>query len=1335
MNPLIAIGALIVGALGSFMAIPSLNLGNGTGTLNQLSLWTSSAGQVRLASTTAALRIPSLTSCNTIDTDGNGVFSCGTDATGGGGGGTGTISTSSPLVAPGILYATSPSTAASAATTTLTATSPLALSQPIFVIGPFASALSIDTSGTWTGNAGTASALTPGRNINGTLFDGTTNITITAASSTLLSNHNTWSGHNIFSSAFLTRASTTHATSTNQDITSLLTFGGVTGNSWDDFCTTITGGAGLCDGNDATGSGAWPFSIGTYAGQTTSASTTLLHLTGSPLSLAASTSVLTYASSTAFTTGTFFGASLSTCDPTTGKLTWAAGAFGCGTDFNTGGGGAWPFTPSTYGGVANQSTTTPLWLKDTMIIASTTLFTQASTTMLTNTGNIWLTGITNSVLSTNSAGLVVATTTIGTNYISGALGTINSTAFSRGDSITITAASSTLLSNSNTWTGLNQFSNASTTLLSGTTAWFTTFIGALTGNASTATTLQTPRNINGTSFNGSADITITAASSSLLADTNWWSGTNRFTNASTSMLTATSSVWLTSLATPAGTFLAVDNLGKIIATTSPSAGSGVWPFTPSTNFSVAVQATTTPLWFQNGLHASSTSHMSTTTFDGPIIVGTTTTHKNARLFVKDFLYYDLPLNNTFMGEMAGNFGNVTGQSNVAIGRLAGGAITSGNQNNFVGEGSGYQFTDGQFNSGLGSGALGGLRAGSNNNIGIGDNALGGGPYDNMNGNTAVGVDSMFASITLANYNTALGFNAMRNIVNGEYNIVVGQNVSLPNASASRQLNIGNVLFGTGLYNSSPGSALPTADGKIGIGTTTPWAKLAIHANSGEVNSKLFEIASSTPTATSSLFSIDNTGLASTTKFVGAGLTNCNTGNMLTYNSTTNLFGCEDDTSGGGGAWPWSLGTNYGVSVNSTSTPTWFTAGMHASSTSHFVNSSTTLATIGTGWFTNLFIGADTIAEYISDTAGAFFTGNTETGITVTYQDADNTVDVVCDTATSAIFGCISTTDWTAFNGRVSTTSIDTIGEVETLWGSINVIAATEIDSCSEFAAIMAGETGTCGSLVLSADPVFTGLVTTARASTTIFSSYGPAYFGASATSSFSTAGALTLPTPLLVASGGTGVATLTGVVLGNGTSAFTAASTQTCTNQFVRAMSAAYVATCATVAPADIDLTAAFAWTGNQDFGGASFLEIPNGTAPTANDPGEIAHDTSDNQLILDDFVVARATTKIWSVTVASTSAEFIAGGLLKVPTELDGYTMTAIRCSVDSGTSKVIAVEDASANSTEDITCATTVTSDDGSITNAAATAAEEMYIDFGATSGAVDTVSITVFGQWTRD
>lgn len=161
---------------------------------------------------------------------------------------------------------------------------------------------------------------------------------------------------------------------------------------------------------------------------------------------------------------------------------------------------------------------------------------------------------------------------------------------------------------------------------------------------------------------------------------------------------------------------------------------------------------------------------------------------------------------------------------------------------------------------------------------------------------------------------------------------------------------------------------------------------------------------------------------------------------------------------------------------------------------------------------------------------------------------------------------------------------------------------------------------------------------------------------------------------------------------------------------------------------------------GGLDLGGADSLEVPNGTGPTVDAAGEIALDTTDNQVLVGDsgnavFVAAKKVDTIWKATIASTSPAFISGGLLKVPTELDGYTMTAIRCSVQGGTSKIIAVEDESANSTEDITCAATVTSDDGTITNAAATAAEEMYIDFGATSGAVDYVSISVFGTWTRE
>lgn len=46
-----------------------------------------------------------------------------------------------------------------------------------------------------------------------------------------------------------------HATTTDLSIGGQLTFAGTSGTTWSAFCTAITGGAGLCDGTDATGGG------------------------------------------------------------------------------------------------------------------------------------------------------------------------------------------------------------------------------------------------------------------------------------------------------------------------------------------------------------------------------------------------------------------------------------------------------------------------------------------------------------------------------------------------------------------------------------------------------------------------------------------------------------------------------------------------------------------------------------------------------------------------------------------------------------------------------------------------------------------------------------------------------------------------------------------------------------------------------------------------------------------------------------------------------------------------------------------------------------------------
>ncbi|MDO8567002.1 MAG: DUF5011 domain-containing protein [bacterium] len=90
-------------------------------------------------------------------------------------------------------------------------------------------------------------------------------------------------------------------------------------------------------------------------------------------------------------------------------------------------------------------------------------------------------------------------------------------------------------------------------------------------------------------------------------------------------------------------------------------------------------------------------------------------------------------------------------------------------------------------------------------------------------------------------------------------------------------------------------------GNLGIGTTSPWAQLSVHANDGSTNTTLFAIASSTATATTTLFSVDNTGLTTIGDSAGTGdasfqfAADANAWN-IGYNSTDKSFNIASSTS-------------------------------------------------------------------------------------------------------------------------------------------------------------------------------------------------------------------------------------------------------------------------------------------------------------------------------------------------------------------------------------------------------------------------------------------------------
>jgi hypothetical protein len=291
--------------------------------------------------------------------------------------------------------------------------------------------------------------------------------------------------------------------------------------------------------------------------------------------------------------------------------------------------------------------------------------------------------------------------------------------------------------------------------------------------------------------------------------------------------------------------------------------------------------------------------------------------------------------------------NSTGFNNSAFGNNALTKSTVASNNSAFGANAMFTNTIGASNSAFGSIALNQNTIGSNNaafgtsalqsnisgsnNVAVGVNAL----TSNQTGssNIAVGFQAGF-SVNASYSNILIGDNSTSNntITSGSGNMGLGSNVFFQDPTASRQLNIGNILFGT-LPATSTGFLLPTS-GAIGIGTSTPFGKFAISLNNGDVstNNFSFVIASSTQTATTTLFSIDNTGTASTTKLFGAQLGGCVAGQYLTWSAGT--FGCSTDlTSAGGNPFTWT--SNFG-SINAATSSTLFAQnGINASSTSRF----------------------------------------------------------------------------------------------------------------------------------------------------------------------------------------------------------------------------------------------------------------------------------------------------------------------------------------------------------------------------------------------------------------
>lgn len=194
----------------------------------------------------------------------------------------------------------------------------------------------------------------------------------------------------------------------------------------------------------------------------------------------------------------------------------------------------------------------------------------------------------------------------------------------------------------------------------------------------------------------------------------------------------------------------------------------------------------------------------------------------------------------------GALGFTGGSWNTAIGAYAHWLSSMGSGNVSIGGGVNRSLDSGSYNCVI-SGTAGGYAsagisgpASENNIMGFG---TGTGNGLTGSGNNIIGTFiASGADLSGAN-NVVIGRRIGGMAGNVSSNIVIGSYTSLPSAS-NGLLNIGNVIYGTGMYTGTTTTSTPTTTGSIGIGVTAPLARL--HLAAGTTTLAPLKLTSGTP---------------------------------------------------------------------------------------------------------------------------------------------------------------------------------------------------------------------------------------------------------------------------------------------------------------------------------------------------------------------------------------------------------------------------------------------------------------------------------------------------------
>jgi len=166
----------------------------------------------------------------------------------------------------------------------------------------------------------------------------------------------------------------------------------------------------------------------------------------------------------------------------------------------------------------------------------------------------------------------------------------------------------------------------------------------------------------------------------------------------------------------------------------------------------------------------------------------------------------------------------TADQNIGIGREALKNATAAN-NVALGSAAGAVITTGYSNTAFGHNALSKNNTGAENSV-FGHYAAASGGIGAIAQNTIFGAWAGNVLTTGGNNNTLIGYGAGRALTTGNNNILIGRNVEATSATASGELNIGNVIK----------SNIFTKRMTIGDGITNPTARLHLPAQSATAQS-------------------------------------------------------------------------------------------------------------------------------------------------------------------------------------------------------------------------------------------------------------------------------------------------------------------------------------------------------------------------------------------------------------------------------------------------------------------------------------------------------------------